>query len=128
MLAILAESNLRSRALGCAARLGMMGLNGGPQDAGNPADKLARVRVDSAPDSLLDLYNRPRRTVAFDFVHEQSIANTRRLEAKYPEARRRNFEELAAIAAASAQARQYLLRTSALARQARVATRTLEAA
>jgi 3-(3-hydroxy-phenyl)propionate hydroxylase len=106
----------------------MMGLNGGPQDAGNLADKLARVLVDSASDSLLDLYNRQRRTVAFDVVQEQSMPNTRRLEAKYPEARGRNFEELAAIAADSAQARQYLLRTSVLARQACVAARTLEAA
>ena len=124
MLAILAESALRSSALGCAARLGMMGLNGGPRDAGNRADRLARVLVDSAPESLLDLYNRQRRTVAVDFLQEQSITNKRRLEAKYPEGRRPNFEKLAAIATDPARARQYLLRTFVLARQARVAART----
>jgi 3-(3-hydroxy-phenyl)propionate hydroxylase len=118
----------RSNALGCAARLGKMGLNGGPQDADNLAGKLARVLVDSAPDSLRDLYNRQRRTVAVDFVQEQSIANNERLEAKYPEARRRNFEDLAAIAVDRARARQYLLRSSVLARQARVTAMTPEAA
>ena len=126
--AILAESVLRSSALGCAAPLGMMGLNERPQDAAKLADKLARVLVDSAPDSLLDLYNRQRRTVAVDFVQEQSIANNKRREAEYPKARRRNLEDQAAIADDPARARQYLLRTSVLAPQARVAAITLEAA
>jgi 3-(3-hydroxy-phenyl)propionate hydroxylase len=54
-----------------------MGLNGSPQDAGNLADKRARVLVDSAPDSLLDLYNRQRRTVAVDLVQQQSAPQTR---------------------------------------------------
>lgn len=128
MPAILAESVRRSSALGCAAPLGMMGLNGGPQDAAKLADKLARVLVDSAPDSLLDPYNPQRRTVAVDFVEEQSIANSKRREAEYPEARRRNLEDRAASAADPAQARQYRLRTSVLAPQARVAAMTLEAA
>jgi hypothetical protein len=47
------------------------------------------------------------------------------LEAKDPEVRRRNFEDLAAIAADPERARQYLLRTSMLASQARVAAMTL---
>jgi len=106
--------------------IGGMGLNGGLQDAGNLADKLARVLVDGAPDNLLDLYNLQRRTVAVDFVQEQTIANKMQLEAKDPEVRRRNFEDLAAIAADPERARQYLLRTSMLASQARVAAMTLE--
>lgn len=92
VLAIFAESALQSSALGCAARLGMMGLNGGPQDAGNLAGNLARVLVDGAPDSPLDLCNRQRRN--------------KRLDAKHREARRQNFGDLAAIAADPARARQ----------------------
>jgi 3-(3-hydroxy-phenyl)propionate hydroxylase len=108
--------------------IGGMGLNGGLQDAGNLADKLACVLLDAAPDNLLDLYNRQRRTVAVDFVQEQTIANKKQLEAKDPEVRRRNLDDLAAIAADPARARQYLLRTSMLASQARVAAMTPEAA
>ena len=66
--------------------IGGMGLNGGIQDAANLAEKLAQVILDGAPDELLDLYSRQRRTVAVEFVQEQSIANKKRLEARDPEA------------------------------------------
>ena len=105
--------------------IGGMGLNGGIQDAANLADKLAQVMLEGAPDELLDLYSRQRRTVAVEFVQEQSIANKRRLEARDPEARRRNLGELRDIAADPARARQFLLRTSMLASQKRAAAMTL---
>jgi 3-(3-hydroxy-phenyl)propionate hydroxylase len=108
--------------------IGGMGLNGGIQDAANLVDKLARVVLDGAPDELLDLYSRQRRTVAVEFVQEQSIANKKRLEARDPETRRRNLGELREIAADPARARQFLLRTSMLASQRRVAAMTLESA
>ena len=76
MLAILANSVPRSSALVCAGRLRMTDLNGGPQDVANLTDKLAFVLADRAPGNLLDLCNRPYRTVAVDFVQEQSIART----------------------------------------------------
>jgi 3-(3-hydroxy-phenyl)propionate hydroxylase len=44
--------------------IGGMGLNGGFQDAANLAEKLGRVILEDAPDRLLDLYDRQRRTVA----------------------------------------------------------------
>jgi len=105
--------------------IGGMGLNGGIQDAANLADKLARVMLEGAPDELLDLYSRQRRTIAIEFVQEQSIANKKRLEARDPEARRRNLGELRDIAADPARARQFLLRTSMLASQKRAAAITL---
>jgi 3-(3-hydroxy-phenyl)propionate hydroxylase len=105
--------------------IGGMGLNGGLQDAANLADKLGQVMLDGAPDELLDLYSRQRRTVAIEFVQEQSIANKKRLEARDPEARRHNLCELREIAADPARARQFLLRTSMLASQKRAAAMTL---
>jgi 2-polyprenyl-6-methoxyphenol hydroxylase-like FAD-dependent oxidoreductase len=105
--------------------IGGMGLNGGLQDAANLADKLAQVTLEGAPDELLDLYSRQRRTIAVEFVQEQSIANKKRLEAREPAARRRNLGELREIAADPARARQFLLRTSMLASQKRAAAITL---
>jgi len=105
--------------------IGGMGLNGGIQDAANLAGKLAAVLLDKAPDALLDLYSLQRRTVATEYVQEQSIANKKRLEARDPETRRRNLDELREMAADSARARQFLLRTSMIASQRRVAAMTL---
>jgi len=105
--------------------IGGMGLNGGIQDAANLTEKLATVLLDKAPDALLDLYSLQRRTVATEYVQEQSIANKKRLEARDPEIRRRNLDELREMAADRARARQFLLRTSMIASQRRVAAMTL---
>jgi len=99
--------------------IGGMGLNGGIQDAANLADKLIRITLDRAPERLLDLYNLQRRTVAIEFVQEQSIANKERLEASDPQVRKRNLDELRASAADPERARQFLLRTSMIASQRR---------
>jgi 3-(3-hydroxy-phenyl)propionate hydroxylase len=106
--------------------IGGMGLNGGIQDAANLSGKLAEVLLDDAPDRLLDLYDRQRRTVAVEFVQQQSIANKRRLEARNIQARQRNLAELRAIAADPKKARQFLLRTSMIANQRRADAMTLE--
>ncbi len=108
--------------------IGGMGLNGGFQDAANLADKLAPVVLDGAGDGLLDLYDRQRRTVAVEFVQQQTIANKRQLEARDPEQRRRNLDELRATAADPVRARAYLLRSSMIAIQRRAASITLEEA
>src|SRR5690348_10752739 len=99
--------------------IGGMGLNGGIQDAVNLADKLNCILLDGAPERLLDLYNLQRRTVAIEFVQEQSIANKKRLEARDPQVRARNLDELRASAADPEGARQFLLRTSMIASQRR---------
>jgi 3-(3-hydroxy-phenyl)propionate hydroxylase len=100
--------------------IGGMGLNGGLQDAANLAGKLADV-IEGGPDSLLDLYSLQRRTVSIEFVQEQTIANKKRLEAKDPEQRRKNFEELSRAAADPEKARQFLLRSSMITMQQRAA-------
>jgi 3-(3-hydroxy-phenyl)propionate hydroxylase len=101
--------------------IGGMGLNGGIQDAANLCEKLAKVMLEGAPERLLDLYNLQRRTVAIEFVQEQSIANKKRLEASDPEVRRRNLDELRQMAADSERARAFLLRTAMIASQRRAA-------
>jgi len=106
--------------------IGGMGLNGGIQDAANLSGKLAQVLLEGAPARLLDLYDLQRRTVAIEFVQEQSIANKKRLEAREPDARKRNLGELRAIAADPERARQFLLRTAMIASQRRAASMTLE--
>ena len=99
--------------------IGGMGLNGGIQDAVNLSDKLVRILLDAAPERLLDLYDLQRRTVAVEFVQEQSIANKKRLEARDPQTRQRNLDELRRAAANPERARQFLLRTSMIANQRR---------
>jgi 3-(3-hydroxy-phenyl)propionate hydroxylase len=71
------------------------------------------------PDTLLDLYDLQRRTVAVEYVQEQSIANKKRLEASDPETRKQNLDELRAMAADPQRARQFLLRTAMIASQKR---------
>jgi 3-(3-hydroxy-phenyl)propionate hydroxylase len=105
--------------------IGGMGLNGGIQDAVNLSDRLARVLLDAAPERLLDLYDLQRRTVAVEFVQEQSIANKKRLEASDPKTRQRNLDELRETAADPERARQFLLRTSMIASQRRAEGITL---
>jgi 3-(3-hydroxy-phenyl)propionate hydroxylase len=100
--------------------IGGMGLNGGIQDAVNLSDKLGRImRHGAPPERLLNLYDLQRRTVAIEFVQEQSIANKKRLEARDPAVRVRNLDELRASAADPERARQFLLRTSMIASQRR---------
>jgi 3-(3-hydroxy-phenyl)propionate hydroxylase len=106
--------------------IGGMGLNGGFQDAANLSEKLAGVLLDGAPERSLDLYDLQRRTAATEFVQQQSIANKKQLEERDPEMRRQNLDELSRIAADPARARQFLLRSSMLVSQRRVAAMTLE--
>jgi 3-(3-hydroxy-phenyl)propionate hydroxylase len=73
----------------------------------------------------LDLYNVQRRTVATEFVQEQSIANKKRLEESDPKTRQKNLEELTRIAEDPERARQFLLRTSMLTSQRRADSLTL---
>jgi 3-(3-hydroxy-phenyl)propionate hydroxylase len=102
--------------------IGGMGLNGGIQDAVNLCEKLVSILLEGAPERLLDLYNLQRRTVAIEFVQEQSIANKKRLEARDPEVRERNLDDLRRIAADRDRAREFLLRTSMIASQRRAAS------
>jgi 3-(3-hydroxy-phenyl)propionate hydroxylase len=105
--------------------IGGMGLNGGIQDAVNLAGKLIEV-LEGQSEQLLDLYDVQRRTVAVEFVQEQSIANKKRLEESDPEARRKSLDELSRIAEDPERARQFLLRTAMIASQQRADAMTLD--
>jgi len=106
--------------------IGGMGLKGGIQDAVNLSDKIVRIMRDGAAERLLDLYNLQRRTVAIEFVQEQSIANKKRLEAADPQLRKRNLDELRATAADPVRARAFLLRTAMIEMQRRAERIALE--
>ena len=106
--------------------IGGMGLNGGLQDAANAADKLVAMLLDGGSSRLLELYDLQRRTVTTEFVQAQTIANKKRLEARDPETRARNFAELAESAADPEKARQFLLKTAMISMQQRAASITLE--
>jgi 3-(3-hydroxy-phenyl)propionate hydroxylase len=95
--------------------LGAFGLNGGIHDAINLAEKLGPVCRGEADPSLLDRYVRQRRAVNLEYVQEASIRNLRRLTAKTPDERQRNFDELRRTAAAPESTRQFLLGSSMIA-------------
>jgi 3-(3-hydroxy-phenyl)propionate hydroxylase len=105
--------------------IGGMGLNGGLQDAGNLSAKLSAVLLEGASERLFDLYNLQRRTVATEFVQQQSIANKKQLEERDPEIRRKNLAELSRVAADPKRARDFMRRSSLIAAQRRVAAMTL---
>jgi 2-polyprenyl-6-methoxyphenol hydroxylase-like FAD-dependent oxidoreductase len=105
--------------------IGGMGLNGGIQDAVNLSAKLVGILLGGESDRSLDLYNLQRRTVATEFVQEQSIANKRRLEESDPKTRQKNLEELTRTAEEPERARQFLLRTSMITSQRRADSLTL---
>jgi 3-(3-hydroxy-phenyl)propionate hydroxylase len=92
--------------------LGAFGLNGGIHDAVNLSEKLAEVFAGRATEDLLDLYTRQRRTANIEQVQANSISNKKRLEARDPEARRRNFEELRQTAADPAANLAFLMTSS----------------
>jgi 3-(3-hydroxy-phenyl)propionate hydroxylase len=99
--------------------IGGMGLNGGIQDAVNAAGKLSEILLNGRSDGLLELYNLQRRTVAVEFVQEQSIANKKRLEESNPAVRQKNLDELSRMADDPERSRQFLLRTAMIASQRR---------
>jgi 3-(3-hydroxy-phenyl)propionate hydroxylase len=108
--------------------IGGMGLNGGLQDADNLARKLAEVIMNGASDTLLDLYSLQRRTVCIEFVQEQSIANKKRLEAREPDVRKKNLDELTRISEDPAKARDFMLRSAMITMQRRADSITLDKA
>ena len=101
--------------------IGGMGLNGGIQDAVNLAEKLAKVWHGRGSATLLDLYDRQRRTITTEFVQAQTIQNKKRLEAKDEATRQANFRDLRETAADPERAKAFLMRSSMLDAQRRAA-------
>jgi 3-(3-hydroxy-phenyl)propionate hydroxylase len=95
--------------------LGAFGLNSGIQDAANLIPKLAAVWHGTAPDTLLDVYDRQRHTATVEHVQANSIANKKTMEQRDPELRRLHFEELVRTANTPELARRYLINSSMIA-------------
>ena len=92
--------------------LGGFGLNSGIHDAINLGEKLSKVMRGEAGEDLMDLYVRQRRATNIEYVQNISIRNKKNLEEKDPLERRRHADEMRAIAADPAKAREYLLNSS----------------
>jgi 2-polyprenyl-6-methoxyphenol hydroxylase-like FAD-dependent oxidoreductase len=90
-----------------------MGMNSGIHDAAHLAEALVAVHR-GAPDRVLDEYAEARRRVAIEAVLRHTDANYRDLSARDVGACEARNRELAAAAADSALAREYLLRASML--------------
>lgn len=92
--------------------LGGMGMNGGVQDAFNLADKLVAILQGGAEARELDRYERQRRSVAIEYINANTARNKKNIEERDPAARRKTQDELRAMAANPAAARDYLRKTS----------------
>ena len=92
--------------------IGGLGLNCGIHDAIELADTLQQVVTGSADESLLDRYERRRRTMNIQFVQEATIANKKRLEESDPQVRRANLDELRARSEDPVRHKEFLMRTS----------------
>ena len=92
--------------------IGGMGLNSGVHDAFNLAEKLGRIWLGEADESVLDLYARQRRHIAVQHTQLQTIRNKKLLAEKDPAVRRKNHEELRRQAEDPKLARQFLLKSS----------------
>jgi 3-(3-hydroxy-phenyl)propionate hydroxylase len=94
--------------------LGGMGMNGGVHDAMNLSLKLLQVLQHGGDASLLERYERQRRTIAIEYINASTARNKREIEERDPVARKRTQDELRAIAADPARARDYLRKSSML--------------
>lgn len=92
--------------------IGGMGMNGGVQDAFNLSDKLVDILISGASPDLLDRYERQRRSVAIEYINANTARNKKNIEERDPAARRKTQNELRAIAASPAAAKDYLRKTS----------------
>lgn len=92
--------------------LGGMGMNFGFHDVFNLVEKLNRIWHHGASESLLDLYDRQRRTVAQEYLQRQTIENKKNMENKDAAAQARFYDELRSIVADPSKQRAYLRRVA----------------
>ena len=94
--------------------LGGMGMNGGVHDAFNLCEKLLAVIQHGQDESLLDRYERQRRTIAIEYINASTARNKQEIEERDPAMRKKTQDALRATAADPAAARAYLRKTSML--------------
>lgn len=89
--------------------LGGFGLNSGVHDVWNLTEKLLTLFEHGGDaDTMLDLYDRQRRTVMHEFVQAQTIRNKQALESGNGEAQAAHQKEMAAILADHDRRRTYM--------------------
>ena len=94
--------------------LGGMGMNGGIHDAFNLTEKLIDILLHDQSNTLLDAYERQRRTVAVEYINASTALNKKHIEEADPAQRSRNILELKRIAADPDAAKAYLRKASML--------------
>jgi 3-(3-hydroxy-phenyl)propionate hydroxylase len=95
--------------------MGGMGMNSGVHDAMNLAGKLGQLWRGEADDAILDRYTRQRRYVALEDVREQTIRNTKLLNEKDPDVRRKTLDDMRALGADPRRTRAFLMGSSMIA-------------
>jgi 3-(3-hydroxy-phenyl)propionate hydroxylase len=78
----------------------------------NLGEKLISLMRGEADDTILDQYERQRRSVAIDHVQAQTIRNKKVLAERDPTIRKQNHDELRRTAEDPKKAREFILRTS----------------
>lgn len=94
--------------------LGGMGMNGGIHDAMNLTEKLLAILRDGESDSLLDRYERQRRTIAIDYINASTARNKRDIEERDPIKRKENQQALRELSLDPVRARAYIRQSSML--------------
>jgi 3-(3-hydroxy-phenyl)propionate hydroxylase len=92
--------------------LGGFGMNSGIHDAFNGCEKLVRLLKGEADTSVLDLYDRQRRTVTHDFTQRQTMDNMELMRGTQGEAHQRRLDAIRNTASDPDLRRTYLLRQS----------------
>ena len=78
------------------------------------AETLRQVIAGQADESLLDRYERRRRTTNIEFVQQATVANKKRLAESDPNVRRANLDELRARSEDPVRHKEFLMRASLL--------------
>jgi len=94
--------------------LGGIGMNGGVHDAMNLCEKLIDVVIHRQDASVLDRYERQRRSIAIEYINANTARNKKMLEESDPAVRLKSQQELRAIAENPKSAKAYLFKTSML--------------
>jgi 3-(3-hydroxy-phenyl)propionate hydroxylase len=89
-----------------------MGMNGGVHDAFNLSHKLLEVLQQGQDESLLDRYERQRRTIAIDYINVSTARNKREIEERDPVVRKQVQAELHATCVDPIKALDYLRKSS----------------
>ncbi|MDC0074241.1 FAD-dependent monooxygenase [Alphaproteobacteria bacterium] len=92
--------------------LGGMGLNFGIHDALNIGEKISSVLKNESDESVFDLYDRQRRTVAEEYLLSQTAQNKRDLEEKESNKRIERQNEWKNISKDPLKSKQFLMKTA----------------